>query len=179
MKTLIAISISIFILSCGKINKVDNSDMDKLFDPAFDLTTADLKSRGYNFVKDWSWYQKSNGDTAFIYHAQEDADPIFSRIVSVGNWQLRDSVEIRKFIELKNGKVVSPFYEHDDALEFFVQGQRSGLYSKCVVGGEHLQILFQYPDHGGVIRSKFRKPTTDGFVTEFGEGNQKQSFKIN
>src|SRR5687768_2579351 len=110
MKTLIALSISIFILSCGKINKIDNADMDKLFDPTFDLTTADLKSRGYNFVKDWSWYQKINGDTAFIYHAHDDADPIFARIVSIGNWHLKDSVQIWKFIESKNGKVVSPIY---------------------------------------------------------------------
>ena len=148
-----------------------------MFDPPFDIEVSDLRSDGYNYISDWSWYNKVDGDTAFIYQTNFEDDPIFARLVDIGNWKIRDSIEIKEFIELKHGTLVSPIHKSADTLNFFVQGHRSGLYSNCTVLGSHLTIAFYYPDHDGTVRSKYRKPTSDGFVTEIEKGKEKRTWR--
>lgn len=176
MKATSFICILFLIPSCSRYE--DNFEANGIFDPPFNVNAAALKAAGYGYVSDWSWYSKANGDTTIIYHANFEEDPVFSRLVSIGKWDIRDSVGIRAFVESKNGAIQGPVYQKDGTINFFVQGRKSGLYSKCRIMAKHLQIVFFYPDYDGVIRSKFRKPTANGFSTGIGPDNEKYSWKI-
>jgi hypothetical protein len=168
MKILV-LAVLIMIVSC---QQNDNFHNDHLFDPPTEVKVSDLKDAGYNYVDEWSWYNKVDGDTAFIYMTHFDTDPVFSRIVDIGNWKVRDSIGIRNFVESRGGTMVTPMFNDSIANRFFVQGKSSGQFFRCSLTSNHLTIESHYPDTRDNLRSIYRKPTADGFTVEFENGGR-------
>lgn len=148
MRVLIVFLILLFT-SCRQIEDFDHDD---LFDPPASVKVNDLKVLKYVYIENWSWYNKVNGDTTIIYLTQLDRDPIFSRIIDLNNWRIKDSVGIKKFVESKGGVLVSPIFSDSSATRFFVQGKASRQFSRCSFVSNHLQIEFHYPTSNGVAR---------------------------
>ena len=162
MRTLILV-ILILTTSC----QPDTLDEGQLFEPPAEIRVKDLEKLGYNYIDEWSWYNKVDGDTAFIYQTLFNTDPIFARIVDINNWTIQDSVGIKKFVESKGGLLVTPIFNDNVVTTFFVQGKTSGQFFRCSVNFGHFTIEYHYPDSEDNLRSIYRKPTADGFVVEF------------
>lgn len=162
MRTLL-IAILIVTISCQQ----NTLDKGQLFEAPTDIKVGDLEKLGYNYIDDWSWYNKVDGDTAYIYQTLFNTDPVFTRIVDINNWIIQDSAGIKNFVEANGGTMVTPLYEYSIGTRFFVQGKSSGLFFKCSLIQDHFTIEYHYPDSPDNLRSIYRKPTADGFVVEF------------
>lgn len=174
MRILLIITALLVVVSC---RPGDNWNESKLFDAWTEIKVGDLRSAGYHYIDDWSWYNKVNGDTAFIYQTHFDNDPIFSRLVDIHHWKIQDSLGLKDFVESKGGTLVTPMFRDSNGKQFFVQGKSSGQLFRCRLIPNHLIIEFHYPDLGDNLRSKYRKPTDDGFMVEFEKGPDKRSYQ--
>lgn len=159
-------SLLLLIIIIAACQTKDDWDENKFFDPPTGINTKDLQELGYSYVDEWSWYNEVNGDTAFIYQTHFNIDPVFSRFIHINNWKIQDSLGIKKFVESKNGALISPLFRDASGTRFFVQGKSSGQFFRCSLTQNHLFIEFHYPDNEENIRSKYRKPSAEGFTIE-------------
>lgn len=175
MRHILIIAVLVSISSC---DKVVEKDIESIFDPVVEIRTSDLIEEEYRYLDEWTWYQKLKGDTAFLFHTNFEEDPVFTRIIDIDNFGRPDSAKLYNFVRSKGGLLASMPECEGDYLVFFVQGQRCGLYSKCFIVGDHLQIVFQFPDTDDINRSNYRIISDGELVTKITKGADVRSFRM-